>query len=407
VRALPAAALLALAGPAAAQSTFSPVHDPDEVCASLCGAETLAPWFEDLAALEAGEPIKVHVLQIGDSHTAGEVIPGAVRSRLQGRFGRGGRGYVAPGVPFEGYAPRQVVVTATGWSWTPRPARVGGYVNAERTGLFGGPARPGAGDVLTLALDPEAETTRLGLCGRDGLWDVAADGAKAEPAQILGSRCRFMPIAAGARTLTLTSRTADGGLDGVWLEGPTPGVILSNVGHVGETLADFAARDEATVRGELEPLNPHLIILAYGTNDGFDDGLDLFGYESRLRDQIWRLKRFAPDAAILILGAPDALRRGEATTCPGVPERGPPRGLARVRDLQRRVAADTGVAFWDWQGRMGGECSAERLATARDPMMRGDRVHFTSAGGEWIGGLLADDLIGAYDAWKAGRVEAP
>jgi hypothetical protein len=37
-------------------------------------------------------------------------------------------------------------------------------------------------------------------------------------------------------------------------------------------------------------------------------------------------------------------------------------------------------------------------------MMRGDRVHFTSAGGEWVGGLLADDLIGAYDAWKADRV---
>lgn len=396
MRALLAAALLASATPAAAQTCPG----------GLCGAAALTPWFEELAALEAGDPIKVHVVQIGDSHTAGEVIPGAVRSRLQARFGRGGRGYLAPGIPYEGYAPRQVAVTATGWSWAPRPARIGGYAGTERTGLFGGPARAGAGTVLTLALDPEAETARVGLCGREGVWTVQADAAEPVPVQILGARCRLVPVDPAARTLTLTATPGDGGLDGIWLEGPAPGVILTNVGHVGETLADFAARDEATVRGELEPFDPDLIILAFGTNEGFDDGLDLFAYGASLTDQIWRMRNLAPDAAILILGAPDALRRGEGAACPGTRERTAPANLTRVRALQRQVAAETGVAFWDWQGRMGGECSAERLATAREPLMRGDRVHFTSAGGEWIGGLLADDLIGAYDAWKAARIEA-
>ena len=62
-----------------------------------------------------------------------------------------------------------------------------------------------------------------------------------------------------------------------------------------------------------------------------------------------------------------------------------------------------GVAFWDWHGRMGGDCSADRLALRAEPLMRGDRVHFTSAGADWIGGVLAGDLLAAYDAWKAGR----
>ena len=38
-----------------------------------------------------------------------------------------------------------------------------------------------------------------------------------------------------------------------------------------------------------------------------------------------------------------------------------------------------------------------------DPYVRGDRVHFTSAGADWIGGVLAEDLLAAYEAWKAAR----
>jgi hypothetical protein len=36
--------------------------------------------------------------------------------------------------------------------------------------------------------------------------------------------------------------------------------------------------------------------------------------------------------------------------------------------------------------------------------MRGDRVHFTSEGADWIGGVLSRDLLAAYDGWKAARV---
>ena len=136
---------------------------------------------------------------------------------------------------------------------------------------------------------------------------------------------------------------------------------------------------------------------------GVDDGLDVRAYEALLRGQILRLRRLAPRASLMILGAPDALRNGGSNGCSADGRRSPPPTLAVVRDVQRRVAADTGVAFWDWHGRMGGDCSADRLATRNEPLMRGDRVHFTSAGADWIGGMLAHDLMAAYDAWKADR----
>jgi hypothetical protein len=76
--------------------------------------------------------------------------------------------------------------------------------------------------------------------------------------------------------------------------------------------------------------------------------------------------------------------------------------LSVVRDVQHRVAASTGVAFWDWRGRMGGDCSAHALTLGEAPLMRGDHVHFTGAGGDWIGSLLFADFVAAHDL-RGGR----
>lgn len=167
-------------------------------------------------------------------------------------------------------------------------------------------------------------------------------------------------------------------------------------GVVGATLNRLAGREPL-----LEPVEaaPDLIIVAYGTNEGFDDLLDPRAYEALLRGQIDRLRRAAPGAAILILGAPEAMRGDGGGHCAGDLERRwkAPNMLSVVRDVQYQVAASTGVAFWDWRGRMGGDCSAHALTTGDTPLMRGDHVHFTRAGGDWIGSLLAADIIAAGD----------
>lgn len=379
----------------------------------LCQPEALDAFFSGLSATEAGRRARpVHIVQIGDSHTAGDRITGALRARMQARFGAGGRGVLPPGVPYAGYAPYQVQVQASGWSMPLAPlATVGGYPAADM-GLAGGRSSgPGVGAALTLTVDPGAEPRWVGLCGRggpsagsvsvqgDGGYHVADFRAPEE-----GPLCRAVPLNGPAAAVTLGGEVAPVDLYDVSLLTGAPGVVVSNLGMVGATLRDLAGRDERVAATELAFWRPSLIVLAFGTNEGFDDGLDPIAYEGLLRGQIARMRRLAPAASLMILGAPDALRRTEAGGCaPDVP-RAPPPNLAVVRDVQRRVAADMGVAFWDWRGRMGGECSAERLATRADPFMRGDRVHFTSAGADWIGGVLSDDLMAAYDGWKAGRL---
>ncbi|RZJ82863.1 MAG: hypothetical protein EON88_29695, partial [Brevundimonas sp.] len=203
------------------------------------------------------------------------------------------------------------------------------------------------------------------------------------------------------RSVRMLARGDGAVIDSVRLDGAARGVMVSNLGRVGASLRDLAARDEATAAAELAAWRPDLIVLAFGVNEGFDDGLDGAAYETLLRGQVARLRRLAPGASLMLLGAPDALRGGTAGGCSADGLRAPPPKLAVVRDMQRRVAADLGVAFWDWHGRMGGDCSSDRLALRAEPLMRGDRVHFTSAGADWIGGVLSGDLTGAYDRWKA------
>ena len=86
----------------------------------LCTPSALDPWFAKLAratgpAPRTGKPL--HILQIGDSHSAGDAITGAWRDVLQARYGSGGRGVLPPGRPFDGYITQGVTVSMSpGWS---------------------------------------------------------------------------------------------------------------------------------------------------------------------------------------------------------------------------------------------------------------------------------------------------
>ena len=73
----------------------------------------------------------------------------------------------------------------------------------------------------------------------------------------------------------------------------------------------------------------------------------------------------------------------------------PPPALDAVREVQARVASSLRTGFWDWQYRQGGRCTALRWARAATPLMRGDYVHYTSAGGREIAQRLESDLEAA------------
>ena len=66
--------------------------------------------------------------------------------------------------------------------------------------------------------------------------------------------------------------------------------------------------------------------------------------------------------------------------------------------MQRRIAAQLNLAFWDWAARMGGACAAQGWVKSNPARMRGDYVHFTSTGGREIARMLEADLDRAAGA---------
>src|SRR5262249_51706989 len=132
----------------------------------------------------------------------------------------------------------------------------------------------------------------------------------------------------------------------------THGVIYANLGTVGADIDMMDAWDQALVRQDLAHLAPSLIVLAFGTNDGFLDSTDPAAYTAAFADRLRALRTAVPGAALLVLGPPDAYRRRrKSSTAPIAcddPNWTEPPNLSPIREIERRVAAQQGAYFWDW-----------------------------------------------------------
>jgi lysophospholipase L1-like esterase len=398
----------------------------------LCNSEPLKPWFAKLAVADRtrGKP-PLHILQIGDSHTAGDNVTGGWRALLQQKYGSGGRGILPPGRPYDGYITRGVTASmSSDWSVGATFGK-GAHEPRPRLGLSGFSLTSTArGASMVLRAEPDMAFDRFTLCAIggpnaggasvwfDGLDEKGPEGVIEDmlehdqldfTAPAGQPVCRtihthapqlVVEISAEKPGLTITS----------WATfSDTGGVALSNLGVIGSQLAHFARTDDAVVAEELKAYRPDLIVLAFGTNEGFAPHFDAAAYEAMLRLQIARLRRLSGGVPMLLLGAPDSLSRqpglranapGAPTECedtPGTDSRpalfAPP-ALAMVRAIQRRIAGELGLAYWDWQARMGGPCAARAWVQRDTPLMRGDYVHFNKAGGLEIARALQADLDG-------------
>lgn len=390
----------------AVAALLMPVAADAEPCnGPVCNFDTLAPYFTRLEATgPASGVLPVHIIQIGDSHTAGDAITGAWRELLQARWGDGGRGVLAPGRPYAGYFTRGITasmspgwrVAATfgkGWSGTATPLGLSSYsltstAPGAAMGLVADPGRSFDRFVVCVVAGPDTGTLVVSL-GDGTIQRLVLVAPEPTP------HCETIRTLVDQTSVTLTAPDAPVTIISWAVFNDDGGVALSNLGVVGAQLLHFGRTDDALLAEELRAYAPDLIVLAFGTNEGFGPWIDTESYETVLRGQIARLQALAPGVPLLMLGPPDALSRsralrGTAKSCPGASPLFAPPALEAVRQVQRKVAGELDIAWWDWQVSMGGPCSAARWFEAG--MMRFDRVHFRTAGGALVARALQADL---------------
>jgi lysophospholipase L1-like esterase len=390
----------------------------------------LLPFFQALDALSATNAAPVALLQIGDSHTANDSFASTLRDRLQARFGNAGRGYLQAGVPFQWYRPESVSVTASGFT-----ANTAFSVNT--VGPFGiGSVRQHAASTADATLT-ETDGAGIGTAEVEfyaqpggGSVQVSAPPAPPRTFSTNGAAGAFfvqVPTAPGSNTLTVHAN-GDGPVDWLsWSVGhATPGITYANLGIPGSTIAMLDRWDQAVATAELAHLHPALILIAFGTNEGFKSSLDPGYYEQDYEQRLAFLHQAAPGATLIVFGAPDGERqryrvvttaivthRHKKTikklvkTTIAIPGGEPcnsqyaiPPHLPEVRELERQAAERQGAYYWDWSAAMGGACSMVRLAAANPPLGMPDHVHLRSAGYAMTADVLFDTLMRAYDRYR-------
>lgn len=403
---------------------FEPMAEPDKpVAAPVTTGRPLSRFFSALASLEAGvrtEPVTI--VHLGDSHIASDSLTRGIRRRLQARFGDAGRGMMVPAGAYK-YAVADGVTFKRVGHWSAHNSfrkKAGPYA---LSGVRLVTSSRGAKLLLTAQNDPFDWGEVTVVTGpKQGIVRLSAGSETVEfnaRAAKLGSKVVRINAKAGKLTVTAGGSGRTSVLN--WSIGrDTPGVRYINFGLAGATAMVTKRWSRELVANDIAHLKPDLIVWGYGTNEGFNDGLDLKSYGKTVKSFVAYLREQAPDADLLFVGPADSARLPRyakhlrrSASCrhlspaeangygklvsrrSGVLRRwhAPPK-LAAVRGFLKDLAAEQKAGYWDWAAAMGGDCAIDRWASQK--LAAGDRVHLTNRGYDRSASLFVDHLINSF-----------
>lgn len=337
----------------------------------------------------------LRILQIGDSHTAADFFTGEARRILQAQYGNGGPGYLEAGRPHAGVRNSAISVSASsGWTYSalqksssPQAFYLSGF-NATATR---------ADETLTLTSEAPipSDLIEIELTVGPGQGSIEINIDDLEP--IRRSLAADRPDRIVLRTLIsspqplrrLEIRTISNDpvtISSVGVFNSTGGLSYSRVGFPGATIDIINKMDQKIFADELKRLSPDLIVLAFGTNEGFNDNLNLDQYASRYRAVIGKIRAVLPSAKIVLIAPPHASRKKGGSEDASAEDSDcgyqVPPNLDRVRSLILDIARQGGLMAWDWSSIMPSKCGPKQWTAATPKLMAGDYVHLTKAGYE-------------------------
>jgi lysophospholipase L1-like esterase len=154
------------------------------------------------------------------------------------------------------------------------------------------------------------------------------------------------------------------------------GVSVMSAGYPGATFSIFDRMDTTGFDQSLQSLHPDLLVLAFGTNEGFDDNLSANRYQQVVTRQLARFKKLLPDTQLVLIGPPLGARASQTQEC-GWQE--PPK-LAVVRQVQEQLAQSQSIPLWSWAQIMPQSCAGHQWTLDQPRLMADDHIHLTGEG---------------------------
>ena len=328
----------------------------------------------------------VHIVQFGDSHTAADLMTGALRTKLQDQLGNGGMGWGMP-MYFSGQRLDRYGYDNNGWQ--PISSRQQREQNYTLGGLIAVPKFNGASLTIKAKRSelPQKITVNLRQPETDGRFLVKdSQGRQFQLEAPIKNNTRQTVEFVADLPFTITAVNVEhSAIGGWWAKNENgSGAIISALGINGAELSFWNRWNEGW-KNNLKALSPELVILAYGTNEAFDDNIDIEKYRNLLISKIEQIRTASPHTAIMIISAPESLKNtvGQCGTRPVK--------LTAVQNVQQQVAQQQQTLYWDWQKAMGGGCSMKTWINRG--LGRKDGVHFSQEGYQKLGQVLANDLI--------------
>jgi len=382
-----------------------PIQDPHQA---------MAPFYRALARTAARERgALTRVLHYGDSLIDQDLITGALRARLQRRYGEGGRGFVLLGRPWRWYNQEGITLfDDDGWD---RFRLVGGRVRDGRLGLGCAAIEPRRGGRAWAQLQlsgvaaASLELSYLRLAA-GGAIEIAVDGAVLQRIEVAASP--GVPVSEFARvalprTVSRIRVYASGRvrLFGIALDNDGPGVTWENLPLISARFHQLATLDPPHWGEQLRRRRPSLVVLQFGANDSISFGGDLERYGQKVELALARIRVALPaaTAGCLVIGPLDRLERDATSGA----LRSPP-VVRRVAERQRAAAFASRCAFFDGQRAMGG--AGTMIGWLKQGLATKDMVHLSAKGSTVFAERLAQALeagVQAHTSRVGGAKQAP
>lgn len=343
-------------------------------------------------------------LQLGDSHTAGHFITDAIRNRLQALHGFGGTGWL-PAAPMRAH--RTAAPMEKKGPWKIKSSRTTDFPDAYP---FGGVIAEVAAPAASLTVGTYTDTHTVKNTGAFSdspvqqvfVWLRQARGATPMEMRDSAGKRQSLKIPTDGRwhivhfearlpVRIMTTSRHTSAIGGWWMQAPHGGgAIVSASGLNGATLAQ-TRRWRNAWPDDIQTSRPDIIALAFGTNESNDETMDIEKNRATLVQTISALRRAAPQAAILIMGAPDALKNREGACGTRLTH------LDAIQHMQRRVAAEMRTLYFDWQQAMQGRCSM--VYWMEQGLAKPDGIHFSAEGYLLTGTAIFEGLRALADTY--------